>query len=131
MRSLSCAGLTREDSLRYLTAALSTLLLVAAAAATPTAGARPCGNVSFRYHSSVGAFDIVAVRVTCLTARRVASASRPASLGPGFGPTRSYRKSGFTCVGTDNAYPGPLTGMEWVTYRCGRARGHIRFTRAG
>jgi hypothetical protein len=98
---------------------------------TQTAGSpttEPCGSVVFAPSSSYLASGITAVATDCITARAVASASRPHAFDPPRPnqPVQGFTANGFTCA-------GQLRGdsmLALVDYRCTQGSEVVTFQRS-
>jgi hypothetical protein len=100
---------------RALAAVISTLLVLGLVPQAQAA-TRRCGSVAFNANSSQGAFNIVALRVGCRTARKVARHS-------GRARSHSYDALGFHCRALGRAH----TAIYMERYRCRSHRRTVTF----
>lgn len=106
---------------RLLCIVIAPFVVLVTSAVPAHAATRKCGTLVFAMNSEYAASDIVATKVSCATARRVARVSRKYNVATG---RLRYSAFGFACRGTrkDDFLPS----VEW---RCNSGDSRVRFRR--
>jgi hypothetical protein len=111
---------------RLLTSVLLAAAAIAAVGGTiATAKTRSCPAVTFALNSDDGTSRIVAVGVSCSTARAVARGAKSHGPSGTNGTTYHYNARGFSCSGREND-----DTLPFVSWHCRHGKQRVTFTRS-